>query len=112
MPSNFSFYTSLNRDSVDLTVSMRSYPSDPPYDRHVWLECDGMIIDITADQFPNIKSAIIVARDSEWHRGLFVDKRMPVGVDGEDEQTFYERILADEVVGQTYRALLGYMAGT
>jgi hypothetical protein len=32
---------------------------------HAWLECEGYIIDITADQFG--QSPIIVARESPWH---------------------------------------------
>ncbi|MGO7360229.1 hypothetical protein ACCS66_37055 [Rhizobium ruizarguesonis] len=34
---------------------------------HAWLQQDGAIIDITADQFPEIDQAVIVATDSSWH---------------------------------------------
>lgn len=35
---------------------------------HAWLEKDGLIIDITADQFDGMDEAVIVSRDSSWHR--------------------------------------------
>jgi hypothetical protein len=34
---------------------------------HVWLEADGLIVDITADQFPEISERVIVTRCSRWH---------------------------------------------
>jgi hypothetical protein len=35
---------------------------------HTWLEIDGVIVDITADQFPEITETVIVTRHSAWHR--------------------------------------------
>lgn len=37
---------------------------------HAWLECDDLIIDITADQFPDIKEKIIVTNDKSWHNNF------------------------------------------
>jgi hypothetical protein len=34
---------------------------------HAWLEEDGLIVDITADQFPEIEQPVIVTRHSDWH---------------------------------------------
>jgi hypothetical protein len=34
---------------------------------HAWLEDDGLIIDITADQFPEINEKVIVTHRSDWH---------------------------------------------
>lgn len=34
---------------------------------HGWLEYDGYIIDITADQFKEIHKNVIVTRDDTWH---------------------------------------------
>ena len=34
---------------------------------HAWLELDGLIIDITADQFENISETVIVVRESDFH---------------------------------------------
>lgn len=39
-----------------------------PSQTHAWLERDGLIVDITADQFPDTDKAVIVSRDSPWHR--------------------------------------------
>src|SRR6185295_517236 len=35
---------------------------------HAWLERDDVIVDITADQFPDVSLAVIVTRDPGWHR--------------------------------------------
>ena len=37
---------------------------------HAWLQLDDLVIDITADQFPDIEEKIIVSDKSEWHRNL------------------------------------------
>lgn len=39
---------------------------------HAWLEQDGLIVDITADQFDDVTEAVIVTRDRGWH-----DRRFP-----------------------------------
>jgi hypothetical protein len=41
---------------------------DGGYLSHAWLERDGVITDITADQFPEISEPVIVTTDSPWHR--------------------------------------------
>ena len=38
-----------------------------PYS-HAWLRYDGLIIDITADQFPEVGSKVIVITESEWYK--------------------------------------------
>ena len=49
--------------------------------RHVWLESNGIIVDITADQFagryPIKLEPVIVARHSVWHAGLNVKRESP-----------------------------------
>jgi hypothetical protein len=42
---------------------------------HAWLECDGVIVDITADQFPDVSQAVIVTRDDRWHRLFHTSNR-------------------------------------
>lgn len=46
---------------------------------HVWLEVDGWIVDVTADQFPGVYAAVIVARiqDDSWHAKIRVQSRAP-----------------------------------
>jgi hypothetical protein len=57
---------------------------------HVWLERDGMIIDITADQFSEeISDPVVVTTDRSWH-------------DTWPEQQEYD---LEEVTGQLERAL-------
>ncbi|ELV7510466.1 MULTISPECIES: hypothetical protein [Aeromonas] len=34
---------------------------------HAWLEISGIIVDITADQFPGISASVTVTRDHRWH---------------------------------------------
>ena len=34
---------------------------------HSWIEAEGVIVDITADQFPEISERVIVTRCSPWH---------------------------------------------
>jgi hypothetical protein len=41
-----------------------------PFDgeSHAWIETDGIIVDITGDQFPEVADAVVVTRDASWHR--------------------------------------------
>lgn len=42
---------------------------------HAWLECGDYIIDITADQYPEIQSPVIVTSDHTWyHRFAKIDR--------------------------------------
>jgi hypothetical protein len=44
---------------------------------HGWIESDGIIIDITADQFPDITAPALVTRDRTWHDQRFGRQRRP-----------------------------------
>lgn len=44
---------------------------------HAWLELDGVIIDITADQFEEVSEKVIVTKKSKFHNS-FEDKEKPV----------------------------------
>ncbi|MCP4124426.1 MAG: hypothetical protein GY751_22005 [Bacteroidetes bacterium] len=37
---------------------------------HAWLQSGNLIVDITADQFPDIDKKVIVQEDHEWHKNL------------------------------------------
>jgi hypothetical protein len=39
---------------------------------HAWIETDGIIVDITGDQFAEIAEEVVVTRDTSWH-GQFSD---------------------------------------
>ena len=40
---------------------------------HAWLQAGGIVVDITADQFPEIDEKVIVAENSAWHAGFQLD---------------------------------------
>lgn len=42
---------------------------------HAWLEADGLVADITADQFQDAPSKVIVAAPSRWHQCFLVEGR-------------------------------------
>jgi hypothetical protein len=42
----------------------------PDFQSHAWLERKGLVVDITADQFPDMSESVTVTHDHRWH-GLF-----------------------------------------
>lgn len=44
---------------------------------HAWLEADGLVADITADQFQDAPSNVVVAAPSLWHQCFKVVERQP-----------------------------------
>ncbi|MCW6084244.1 transglutaminase domain-containing protein [Clostridium sporogenes] len=42
---------------------------------HAWLECGDLIVDITADQFPEIKEKILITTNKSWHKKFKGQKR-------------------------------------
>lgn len=42
---------------------------------HAWLERGSLIVDITADQFPDVTETVIVTRDNGWHRLFHTSNR-------------------------------------
>jgi hypothetical protein len=59
---------------------------------HAWLECDGIIIDITADQFEDEIVPVLVTRDRTWH-SLFA---------GQERQSCDFRDYQDPTIYQLY----------
>ncbi len=43
---------------------------DSNWSSHAWLQRDTLIVDITADQFPENKKSTIVTHNSPWHESL------------------------------------------
>lgn len=35
---------------------------------HAWISADGIIIDITSDEFEDSEAKVIVSRNSDWHK--------------------------------------------
>jgi hypothetical protein len=66
---------------------------------HAWLTINGVIVDITADQFPEISDPVIVTAQSSWHEGFEQES------DHEADYRIYdERTVAE--LGGAYRSIL------
>lgn len=74
------------------------------FGKHVWIEVNGIDVDITADQFPDISDKVIVSRNSAWHSSLLIIDRIRWAEDEkkrfydiltEDKDRIYERLLPD-----------------
>ena len=37
---------------------------------HAWIEVNGIVVDITSDQFPEFTDSVVVADPSRWHENL------------------------------------------
>jgi hypothetical protein len=73
---------------------------------HAWLEADGIIVDITADQFPEIDQKVIVTTQSDWHATFEREEAK----DPADYRIYEECPIAK--LGETYRAILTKMEGS
>ena|SRR5215204_3097983 len=54
---------------------------------HAWLELDGILIDITADQFNSSIDPVIVSTNSTWHERFEDRSRSTVSIDDYDAHT-------------------------
>ena len=45
----------------------RGTKSDNTWTSHAWLACGALVVDITADQFPDGPGPVVVASPSHWH---------------------------------------------
>ena len=52
---------------------------------HAWLEMDGVIIDITADQFDDSSTGVMVTTDPTWHSQFEAQSRRAEGLDQYDD---------------------------
>ncbi len=72
------------------------------FQTHSWLEKDNTIIDITADQFSDIKSSVIVIKDKKWHYSRFPDPiKDPVSLNSmclKNDKDYYELLLAYRII--------------
>lgn len=50
--------------------------SGPTYETHFWLEYQGYVIDITADQFDDFHDPIFVSKDRRWHEQFLGQSRV------------------------------------
>jgi len=76
----------------------RGLQADKSWTSHGWLTRDDLIIDITADQFADAPAAVIVERNSLWHRNFEwanpepSDFRVWSGIGTEHLHTMYARL--------------------
>lgn len=61
---------------------------DPKWSSHAWMQRDGVVIDITADQFDGFDEAVIVAMDSSWHDSLNGKERHVADFNVYEQNTF------------------------
>jgi len=72
---------------------------------HAWIERDGVIVDITADQFDDVEQAVIVTADRTWHDQFKGDTVMgPARIDSYDPRSEAE-------LGGAYQLILADLAG-
>lgn len=69
---------------------------------HAWLELNKMIIDITADQFDEKESKVILTNDRTWHSTFIEEMRHQANIDIWDEKT---RI----VLWQAYNLIISFL---
>jgi hypothetical protein len=49
------------------------YMSGEDYQSHAWVEQDGLIIDITADQFTDVNTPVWLTTERHWHNQFDID---------------------------------------
>jgi hypothetical protein len=78
----------------------RGKHEDNTWTSHAWLAREELIVDITADQFPDAPSKVIVIRNSKWHQKFEItltslgDFRDPTSPGNYDLEQFYARLKA------------------
>jgi hypothetical protein len=68
---------------------------------HAWLEADGVIVDITADQFPEIAEPVIVTTHSVWHKKFKQERPHEA-----DHHVYEHDEYTLSVLGNAYKAIL------
>jgi hypothetical protein len=76
----------------------------PNQQSHAWLERDGVIVDITADQFEEMTERVIVTKQSAWHQSF--EQKVPHIAD----YRVFDRLAAAELAAK-YHAILEKMGG-
>jgi hypothetical protein len=61
----------------DYVCGERGNIIDHSWTSHAWLCRDRLVVDITADQFPDAPTAIIVSESSKWHEKFQINHRSP-----------------------------------
>ena len=60
-------------EGFEYVKGSRGDPSDNSWTAHSWLSCGPLVLDITADQFADAPSKVIVTAPSVWHQQFEID---------------------------------------
>ena len=75
--------------------------NERPYS-HAWLRQEDVIVDITADQFPEIKESVIVTDNHSWYETFLVEAEGPSDYEELDDRT-------QAVLAAAYQAILEHL---
>jgi len=67
---------------------------------HAWLERDGLIVDITGDQFADNEDPVCVSRRSAWHAQFEIDREDLSDIDLYDDFTRFNLGAAFETISR------------
>lgn len=73
---------------------------------HAWLEYNGWVIDLTADQFPEISEKIVITKDKKWYskfkgqRKSYNDFYQFNGYNSDRLSTIYQNILHKMIIDE------------
>jgi hypothetical protein len=70
----------------------------PNHETHAWLEVDGIIVDITANQFQDVSDAAIVTEDHSWHSSFYGVQRKDISLVPDNEQVRENRRIAYDLI--------------
>ena len=66
------------------------------WESHVWVTAGGHIVDITADQYPEVSETVLVTDDPSWHDTFTTQRQLPYGemmtFPGRPESRAFERM--------------------
>lgn len=71
---------------------------------HAWIERKDIIVDITADQFPEISQAVIVTYSSVWHRQFAIEEHNMPSADYRDYDSYTVAVL-----GSAFRTIMKHI---
>jgi hypothetical protein len=72
---------------------------------HAWLQRDGLIVDITGDQFPDNEKRVCVVRGSVWHAQFEIDREDLSDIDLYDDFTRFN-------LGAAYKRISLHLPGS
>jgi hypothetical protein len=66
--------TELGHGPFTYVFGLRGEVASGTHTSHAWLTLGELVVDITADQFPEVANPVIVTTDSAWHRTFRIDQ--------------------------------------